>query len=90
MSRTSLIFVTCLETMKETLTLAEYALEDRKYKYFKKQVMNLSYESLGKIYRELVARGEATPCECGAQVRNGWSECQLCSGSGYKDTTHMG
>ena len=76
--------------MKETLTLAEYALEDRKYKYFKKQVMNLSYESLGKIYRELVARGDAASCECGAQVRNGWSECPLCSGSGYKDTAHTG
>lgn len=83
------IFLEHLQIMKSILDLGEYGLRDDKkaYIYFKKQVMNLSYNGLKKIFEELEHEGVLQRCECASNLRKGYTDCKVCHGAGFKNKT---
>jgi hypothetical protein len=82
-----IIFVSMLKIMKDTLDLGEFAFEDKKFRYFKREIMNICYKQLENLFLELKDQGVVEVCECGANLRQGWSACELCHGCGYKSVT---
>ena len=79
------IFLMNLSVMKQILDLGEFKLgkKSEDFKYFKKQVMNSFYKSMNKIFKELVNEKILMRCGCKAKIRQGYSDCPKCGGSGY-------
>ena len=81
---TSSFFVTVVGIMKDVLDIGEFVFDDKKFKYFKKEVMNVVYRHLETFYRDLEQQGVVERCECSANLRRGWTDCETCHGCGYK------
>jgi len=81
------IFLNSLSTMKKILDLGEFKLGKKTpdYKYFKKQTMDFFYKNLKKLYKQMVDDKIIEKCDCKAKIRQGYSECPFCGGSGYKN-----
>lgn len=77
----------CLTIMKKILSLYEYKVgkDSDEYRYFKKEVMDYFYNELTKFYQNLTKKGYVEKCLCGAKIRKGYSNCESCGGSGYKN-----
>lgn len=74
--------------MKNQLKLAEFRLGDRSsesFKYYKEMTMNHFYEATKRFFQEGVAIELFERCSCGANLRHGWTNCDFCAGSGFKD-----
>ncbi len=71
--------------MKSILSLAEFKLgkDTADYKYFKKEVMNHFYNNLTKFYDSLEKKNILKKCGCNSKLRQGYSSCNNCGGSGY-------
>jgi len=80
-------FLSTLSIMKKILDLGEFKLGKKSddYKYFKKQVMDYFYKALKKEFKLLVDEKIIEKCDCKANLRQGYSSCDLCGGSGYKN-----
>jgi hypothetical protein len=77
-----------LGVMKNTLKLMEFKFGGRdseQFKYVKEQIMNFTYDGTKKFFIQGVADGVFEKCDCGANLRHGYTACEDCSGSGYKD-----
>lgn len=76
-----------LTIMKKVLSLYEYKVgkNSEEYRYFKKEVMDYFYIELNKFYQDLLKQGLVEKCSCDAKIRKGYSNCESCGGSGYKD-----
>jgi hypothetical protein len=77
------------EAMKEVLTMGEFRIGDREskeYKYFKKVVMDAFYKSTQDVFESLEKKGVIARCGCGANIRQKFNPCVLCSGAGYCNT----
>lgn len=77
--------------MKDLFNLGEFKFGGRdseEYKYYKKQVQKIIYSQLNKILESLHETGLTVTCECGASLdkREGYTTCQLCGGSGYRNS----
>lgn len=89
------IFITSLTAMKELLDAAEWKYECNResagYKWYKKNVMDKFYPMLVSTYKHLESINLIVECGCGSSVnkRNGWSQCQACSGCGYKNSSEL-
>ena len=85
------IFWLCLGIMKNILSLAEFKMGKKtdEYKFFKKQVMNHTYEGLAKFYQNLEKSKVLERCDCNAKLRHGFSSCPKCGGSGYKSRSSI-
>ncbi|MDX1371741.1 MAG: hypothetical protein R3321_04690 [Nitrososphaeraceae archaeon] len=72
--------------MKRVLDLVAFKFEKSSdtYKYFKKQIMEYFYSSLKDFFTVLSSDKVVEKCPCGANLRNGYSPCKDCGGSGYK------
>lgn len=81
------IFLNSLATMKEVLSLAEFKLgrDTEDYRYFKRQTMNAHYNGLIRIFQKLEHEKLIIRCECMARLRQGYSTCEFCGGSGYRN-----
>lgn len=81
------VFETQLGIMKKILKLGEFKFgkETDQFKYFKEEVMNHVYEGTKKLYSQLATDGVFERCGCGANMRHGWTNCEDCSGSGFRD-----
>lgn len=83
------VFVMQLGIMKNTLKLMEFKFGGRdseQFKYVKEQIMNFTYDGTKKFFIQGVADGVFEKCSCSSNLRHGYnSECEDCSGSGYKD-----
>jgi len=77
------IFVTILTIMKKILDLGEYKLDEKSFKYFKKQVMDIVFNSLQSLFRQLEENKIVKKCDCKSKLRQGYSDCPKCFGSGY-------
>lgn len=73
--------------MKKILSLYEYKVgrDTDEYKYFKREVMDYFYNEMNKFYENLIKLQYAEKCSCGAKLRKGYSKCDDCGGSGYKE-----
>jgi len=83
------IFETQLSIMKRCLKMGEFKFgkSSDEFKYFKEETMNIFYEGTRKLFNQFVADGIFERCDCGANMRHGWTNCEHCSGSGFKDKT---
>lgn len=81
------LFLLNLEIMKKCLSLAEFKLgkKSEDYKYMKKEIMNFFYQGIQKLFKKMVKANILQICNCGAKIRQGYSSCKLCGGSGFKD-----
>ncbi len=81
------IFHSNLSVMKKILDLGEFKLGKKSddYKYFKKQVMDYFYKSMKKIFKQLEQSNILDKCDCKAKIRQGYSDCKYCGGSGYRN-----
>ena len=87
------IFTRAMSSMKSMLDMGEFKFggkDDNGYKFYKKEVMDQTYDMLVDIYAELLTEGVIETCGCGAFItkekRGGYSQCQWCNGSGYRNT----
>jgi hypothetical protein len=81
------VFEQQLSIMKRILKLGEFKFgkDSEQFKFFKEEVMNSIYEGTKKMFLLLSNDGVLEKCGCGANLRHGWTDCQLCAGSGFKD-----
>lgn len=80
-----IIFLGLLEIMKNILDLAQFKMgkESKEFKYFRKKVMDFVFNGCEKIFKQLKDNKLIEKCECGAKLRQGYSNCDFCGGSGY-------
>jgi hypothetical protein len=73
--------------MKNVLDLIAFKYDKKSddYKFFKKQIMSYFYDNLRKLFKQLIDLKMIEKCSCNANLRNGYSECPHCGGSGYKN-----
>ena len=81
------IYLKQLDTMKKVLDLVEYGMDMRtnKFKFAKSQIMNYTYENLRKLFKTMEDNKIVEKCECGANLRKGYTSCKYCGGSGFKN-----
>jgi hypothetical protein len=81
------IFLTFLSIMKKILDLIAFKCDKKSddYKFYKKQIMDYIYNGMRDLFKKLQSEKVIERCHCGADLRNGYSDCQECSGSGYKN-----
>lgn len=82
-----IIFLSALGIMKKILELAEFKMgkQSDEYKYFRSQVMDHFYNGLKELFLNLQENKQIEKCSCNASLRQGFSDCKVCSGSGYKN-----
>ncbi len=82
---TRLIFEMTRTIMKSTLSLLEFKLgkKTEDYIYAKKQIMDITYNGLKKLFKQLQEVDIIEKCSCGANLRKGYKACDLCGGSGF-------
>jgi hypothetical protein len=83
-----MIFEMQLGIMKSILRLMEFKFGGRdsdQYKYIKEQLMNYIFDATKKFFQQGLIEGIFEKCKCSANLRQGWKECSLCSGSGFCD-----
>jgi len=81
-----IVFERQLSIMKEILRMGEFKFGGRKtedYKYFKEKVMDAVYIGTRVLFKELEKKGYLKPCVCKSNLRDGYSDCELCSGCGW-------
>lgn len=81
------IFLFTLSVMKSILSLLEFRLEkdSEAYKYAKQQVMFFFYNGLKDLFKKLEKQDIVEQCECNSNFRKGYSKCDMCAGSGYRN-----
>ena len=80
------IFHMNLTIMKDCLNLAEYTMsrESVAFRSFRKQTMMFFYNEMRQFFSKMVVAGKIEQCECGADVKDGYTSCEKCGGCGYK------
>ena len=83
------IFLMSLSIMKKILDLGEFKLGKKNddCKYFRKQVFDYYYKALPKLFKNLADEKIIVKCQCKSKIRQGYSDCKDCGGSGYKNKT---
>jgi hypothetical protein len=81
------IFEMQLGIMKRILKLGEFKFgkDSEQFRFYKEETMNAVYENSKKFFLQGASDGVFEKCNCGANLRHGWTECTYCCGSGYKD-----
>ena len=79
-----LMFLNTLSTMKQILDLGEYKMgkNSSEFCYYKKKVMDYTFESLKKTFKTLEENKIIKKCPNKCNLRQGYKDC-LCGGSGY-------
>jgi hypothetical protein len=85
------IYLSFMGTMKEILNFGEFKFkkDTEEFKFFKKQIMLMFYTKFRELFRELKAKGLIVECGCHSDLKNGWNECSLCHGAGFKNTEEL-
>ena len=82
-----MIYHRCMSIMKFTLDLEEYSYKDKgrndaRYKFFKKQLMQNTYDNLRGLFADLEGMGVVIPAEYHEDVKDGYQDTPS-GGSGY-------
>lgn len=84
------IYLKGMNAMKHILLFGEAQWGDRNsptYRYFKKVVMDETYNNMASVFEELAEKGLIQKCSCNSFLRNGYNKkCPTCCGSGYCNT----
>lgn len=83
------IYLRNMSAMKRVLDLGEFKIgkkDSEDYKYFKKVVMDETYNAMTDLFSAMEGRGMLTKCECGTSIRHGYKPCQNCNGAGYRNS----
>ena len=75
------IFAMTLTIMKKVLDLGEYKLDEKSFKYYKKQVMDIVFNSLKLLFKQLEENKIVERCPNKCSLRQGYSDCKYCNGS---------
>ncbi len=83
----SKLFHMNLSVLKAILSLLEFKLgkNSTDYIYAKKEIMDSIYNGLKKLFKELEENKIIIKCECKHSLRKGYSSCEFCGGSGFKN-----
>jgi len=78
------IFLKSLNIMKKTLDLGEvlFDMRTKQFKYFRAQVMEITYTDLKKLFKYFSDEKILKKCPEKCNLRKGYSKC-LCGGSGF-------
>ena len=81
------VFLLSLDIMKKILDLIAFKVNRKSedYQFYRKEIMNYTYKSLKKLFRQLSDEKVIEKCECKHSLRKGYSDCSKCGGSGYKN-----
>ena len=79
------IYLTQLNICKKVLDLLQlkFGKESDDFKYLKKEVFNYFYNDMGKLFKQLEEDGLIKRCKNKCSIRQGYTKCEFCSGSGY-------
>lgn len=82
------IFLQNLEIMKQILDLGEFKLGRKSddFKYYKREVMDYFFDGMKKLFKQWEQEKLIEKCLCKARLRHGYSKCEFCGGSGYRNT----
>ena len=88
-----LIYHKMMSNMKFTLDLEEYSYKDKgrndpKYRFFKKQLMANTYESLRLLFEDLEDIGILSQTEYEEDVKDGYKDTES-GGSGYLNSSRF-
>jgi len=79
------IYLTQLNILKKILSLIEYkeGKESPNFKYLKKQIFDFFYIDMSKLFKQLESEKLIKRCPKGCSIRQGYTLCEHCNGSGY-------
>ena len=79
------IYLTQLNICKKILDLLQlkFGKESDDFKYLKKEVFNYFYNDMSKLFKQLENEGLIKKCPNKCSIRQGYTICEFCSGSGY-------
>ena len=82
-----MVYHRCMAIMKFTLDLEEYSYKDKgrndpKYRFFKKQLMQNTYDNLRGLFEDMEEMGLICPSDYDEDVKDGYKETPS-GGSGY-------
>lgn len=85
-----LIYHHCMANMKFTLDLEEFSYKDKgrndpRYRFFKKQLMSNTYDTMRELFDQLEELGILQQTEYPEDVKDGYQETDS-GGSGYLNT----
>ena len=78
------IYLSALDTMKKILDLISFKMDKRTndFKYAKSRIMDITYNNLNKLFKDLEKEGLIQKSKCEHSVRGGYKTCP-CGGSGF-------
>lgn len=81
----STIYLTQLNTIKKILDLLQlkFGKESEEFKYLKKQLFDYFYNDIKKLFAKLESEKIIQKCPAKCGVRQGYTKCEHCNGSGY-------
>jgi hypothetical protein len=79
------IYLTQLNICKKVLDLLQlkFGKESDDFKYLKKEVFNYFYLDMSKLFKQLEEDGLIKRCPSKCSIRQGYTKCEYCNGSGY-------
>jgi hypothetical protein len=81
----STIYLTQLNTIKKILDLLQlkFGKESDDFKYLKKEIFDYFYNDMKKLFIKLESEKIIKKCPSGCSIRQGYTQCEHCNGSGY-------
>ena len=81
----SVIYLEQLNTVKKILDLLQlkFGKESEEFQYLKKQLFDFLYSDIKKLFMKLEIEKLIKRCPQGCSLRQGWTKCESCNGSGY-------
>jgi len=81
----SMIYLSQLNTIKKILDLIEFkeGKESEKFQFLKKQLFDYFYLDIKKLFIKLESEKIIKRCPKGCSLRQGYTSCEYCNGSGY-------
>jgi hypothetical protein len=79
------IYLSQLNTTKKILDLLEFkeGKDSEKFQFIKKELFDYTYNNLKKIFIKLESEKLIKRCPKGCSIRQGYTQCEFCNGSGY-------
>lgn len=79
------IYLSALAVMKKILDLLAFKFDKKsdEYLYLRKEIMDFTYNSLKKLFTKLETTKIIKRCPKQCSLRQGYTNCEFCNGSGY-------
>jgi hypothetical protein len=79
------IYLAHLNILKKILDLLQlkFGKESDDFKYLKSQIFNYFYSDMDKLFKQMANDNIIKRCPKKCSIRQGYTDCEHCSGSGY-------